>query len=166
MIRERRAEDLRRCVALLREVHAADRYPVIWPADPARWLTGRYPLCAWVAEEPEDRLIGHLSLHGTDAVRARRQWREAAPVPLERIAVVSRFFVAPAARRRGVGGALLQRAEEHATARGQRLVLDVADHNRAAIALYEGRGWRRVGTAELSLSAAPWRLNLVLFVRD
>jgi GNAT superfamily N-acetyltransferase len=147
-------------------VHAVDRYPVLWPADPVAWLTRRHPLRAWVHEGPDDRLSGHLSLHGTDAARARPGWRQAAPVPVERLAVVSRFFVAPDTRRQGVGGALLERAEEHAAARGLHLVLDVAEHNRDAIAFYERRGWRRAGTAELPLSAAPWRLALVLFVLD
>jgi [ribosomal protein S18]-alanine N-acetyltransferase len=78
---------------------------------------------------------------------------------------VSRFFVSPHARGRGVGGALMRRAEEHAAARDLRLVLDVAAHNRAAIAFYERRGWRRVGPAELALSGEPWTLDLVVFVR-
>lgn len=144
-------------------MHAADRYPVFWPADPVGWLTGRYPLCAWV-DEDGDRLRGHLSLHATDAARARPQWLEALPVSAEQLAVVSRFFVSPHTRGRGVGGALMQRGADHAAAHGLRLVLDVAEHNRDAIAFYERRGWRRVGSAELALSAAPWTLPLVLFV--
>jgi hypothetical protein len=44
------------------------------------------------------------------------------------------------------------------------LVLDVASHNRDAIVFYKHRGWRRVGTTELSLSAEPWALPLALFV--
>lgn len=152
-------------MALLREVHDADGYPTVWPADPAAWLAGRDRLVAWVAEE-EGAVLGHLSLHGTDAEHARPQWREAVPVPVERLAVVSRFFVSPRARRWGVGGALMSCAEEHAAAEGLRLVLDVAAHNGGAIAFYERRGWRRVGTAELALSAEPWTLPLAVFVRD
>ena len=56
------------------------------------------------------------------------------------------------------------RAERHAVAQGLRPVLDVAEHNRDAIAFYERRGWRRAGTTALSLSAEPWTLPLVLFV--
>ena len=152
-------------MALLGEVHRADRYPALWPSDPAGWLTGRNPQAAWVAERNGD-LLGQLSLHGTDASRARLQWLESVGVPAERLAVVSRFFVSPQARGRGVGGALMRHAEEHAAAHGLHLVLDVAAHNRAAIAFYERRGWRRVGTAELALSAEPWTLDLVVFVRD
>jgi GNAT superfamily N-acetyltransferase len=165
MLRPRRPEDLDGCLKMLREVHDVDRYPAIWPADPSAWLAGDDRLEAWVAED-DGTLLGHLSLHGTDASRARPQWREALPVPVERLAVVSRFFVGIHARRRGVGAALMGRAEEHAAARGLRLVLDVAAHNRSAIAFYERRGWRGVGTAELELSADPWTLRVALFVLD
>jgi len=61
--------------------------------------------------------------------------------------------------------ALLRCAEEHADAGALGLVLDVAAHGTGAIAVYERRGWRRVGTAELALSAEPWTLPVVLFVR-
>jgi GNAT superfamily N-acetyltransferase len=164
MVRARRSEDLERCVALLREVYEADRYPFIWPADPASWLAGRDELGAWVAED-DGKLLGHLSLHRTDSARARPEWREATESPAASLAVLSRFFVSPQARGRGVGGALMRRAEEHAAARDLRLVLDVAAHNQAAIAFYERRGWRRVGPAEVALSAEPWTLDLVVFVR-
>jgi GNAT superfamily N-acetyltransferase len=165
MLRPRRTEDLEGALAMLREVHDADSYPAIWPADPAAWLTGNDRLAAWVAEE-SGSLLGHLSLHGTDASRARPEWIEGLGVPVERLAVVSRFFVSTRARRQGIGDALMQRAEEHAAHRGLGLVLDVAAHNHSAIAFYERRGWRRVGTAELELSAEPWTLGLVVFVRD
>ena len=52
----------------------------------------------------------------------------------------------------------------HADRHGLRLVLDVAAHNQDAIVFYEHRGWQRVGTTELSLSAEPWTLPVVLFV--
>lgn len=153
-------------MAALREVHEADGYPVLWPADPRGWLAGRDLLIAWVAEDDDGGLLGHLSLHRTDAARARPGWLQALAAPPERLAVVSRFFVSPRARQRGVGGALMRCAEEHAAAAGHQLVLDVAAHNREAIAFYERHGWRRVGVAELALSAAPWRLDLEVFVRD
>lgn len=165
MLRVREEDDLERCVALLREVYEADRYPVVWPADPFSWLAGRDPLTAWIDEE-DDRLLGHLSLHGTDDGRARPAWREALGVPADQLAVVSRFFVWPAARGRGIGAALMGQAQAYAADRRLSLVLDVAEHNRDAIAFYERRGWRRVGTAELPLSADPWTLGVLLFVLD
>jgi len=120
-------------------------------------------LAAWVSENA-GALEGHLSLHGTDAERVRRPWLEALPVPIEQLAVVSRFFVATGARGRGVGGALMTTAEDYAAAQGRRLVLDVADHNVDAIAFYERRGWRRAGTTSLVLEDGQTTLALVLFV--
>jgi GNAT superfamily N-acetyltransferase len=163
MIRPRRSEDVEPCLTLLRGVYGADRYPVRWPQDPAGWLAARDGLAAWVSET-DGALDGHLSLHGTDETRARRQWRDAVPVPVERLAVVSRFFVAPAARGRGIGSALIETAQDHAAERGLRLVLDVAHHNHDAIGFYMRRGWTRVGNATLVLDDGETLLPLVLFV--
>jgi ribosomal protein S18 acetylase RimI-like enzyme len=163
MLRPRRSEDLEPCVALLRDVHDADGYPVVWPPDPASWLAGRDNLADWVAEE-DGAILGHLSLRRIDGARSGPPWREALPVPVEHLAVVSRFFVSTRARRRGIGDALMTRAEEHAAGQDLRLVLDVAVGNRTAIAFYERRGWRRVGTGDLPLSADPWVLRVAVFV--
>jgi GNAT superfamily N-acetyltransferase len=163
MIRPRRSEDLSPCLELLHAVHLADRYPVRWPDDPPRWLTGRAGLAAWVSENA-GAVDGHLSLHATDSERARPEWREAMPVPAEKLAVVSRFFVALEARRRGVGSALMDAAEAYTADQGLRLVLDVADHNEDAIAFYERRGWNRVGRASLLLDDGRTTLPLVVFV--
>jgi ribosomal protein S18 acetylase RimI-like enzyme len=55
-------------------------------------------------------------------------------------------WVAPQARGRGVGDALMRAAIEEATARGYaRLVLDVGDDNGPAIRLYERFGFVRTG---------------------
>lgn len=164
MVRPRRPEDLERCVALLRAVHDADGYPTVWPADPAGWLAGRHNLGAWVAEQ-DGTLLGHLALHPVDPARSGPPWRDALPAPVERTAVVARFFVSPRARGQGIGRALMTRAEEHAAAGELRLMLDVAAHNQDAIGFYERRGWRRAGTSALPLSAEPWTLPVVLFVR-
>jgi ribosomal protein S18 acetylase RimI-like enzyme len=54
--------------------------------------------------------------------------------------------VAPAAAGRGIGGRLLAAAEAAAKARGaEHLRLEVRSDNPSAIALYERRGYRRVG---------------------
>lgn len=163
MIRPRRSEDLEPCVALLRDVHEADAYPLVWPADPASWLAGRDNLATWVAED-DGSILGHLSLCRLDGARSGSPWREALPAPVEQLAVVSRFFVSTRARRRGIGDALMTHAEAHAADQDLRLVLDVAIENRTAIAVYERRGWRRVGTGELPLSADPWVLRVAVFV--
>lgn len=157
MIRPRRSEDLDSCITLLREVYRGDRYPLRWPVDPTRWLIGRDGLAASVSEN-DGTVDGHLSLHGTDASRARPSWLEALAVPADRIAVVSRFFVARAARGQGVGTALMRAAEDHAAEHELRLALDVADHNLDAIAFYERHGWQRVGTATLTLDVGTFPL--------
>lgn len=54
--------------------------------------------------------------------------------------------VAPAARRRGIGGALLTGFETEAQARGATTAfLEVASDNAAAQALYAGAGWQNAG---------------------
>lgn len=59
-----------------------------------------------------------------------------------RLFVLNDLFVAPAARRRGVAGALLDAAEAHARAAGAvRLVLQTAVDNAPAQRLYRRRGW-------------------------
>lgn len=54
--------------------------------------------------------------------------------------------VAPAQRGRGLGAALLEKAMQTAAAAGARhMFLEVAEGNRAAIALYQSRGFRVAG---------------------
>jgi GNAT superfamily N-acetyltransferase len=56
------------------------------------------------------------------------------------------MWVAPEMRRQGVGAALVDAVIDWARSHGvTRLVLDVADHNTSAIALYERRGFQRNG---------------------
>jgi GNAT superfamily N-acetyltransferase len=62
----------------------------------------------------------------------------------ERLAFVSRLFVAPRARGQGVGAALLQVAWAAARDRGLRATLDVVGSDRAAVALNARAGWQRV----------------------
>jgi len=56
------------------------------------------------------------------------------------------MWVAPEVRRKGIGGALVDAAIDWARSRGvSRLLLDVADHNAPAIALYARRGFEPNG---------------------
>lgn len=60
--------------------------------------------------------------------------------------VLNDLFVSPEARRSGVGGALLERAREHAVASGAKaLVLATAEDNATAQSVYEAHGWQRDG---------------------
>ena len=123
-IRTRRSEDLEPCVEVLREVRLANGYPVKWPSDPQAWLDRPQIDQAWVAEGSPGVILGHVAVQNS---------RE-----------VTRLFVAPAARRMGVAGALLDHVSLWA---GGRLILNVVDEpDSPAVAFYEGTGWRYTHT--------------------
>lgn len=147
-IRPRQPAGIAACVAVLAMVHAADGYPLRWPEDPAGWLTPDRLLAAWVAEsaQAERQVIGHVALCGAAGDRAAPVWSAAAGLPPEQIAEVVRLFVAPDARGQGMGAALLAEACAWARAHDLRPALQVLDHDRAAVALYERAGWQRVAT--------------------
>ncbi|MEV4638671.1 GNAT family N-acetyltransferase [Actinoplanes sp. NPDC049548] len=136
IIRVRRPADLEGCTAVLRQTHEVDGYPLNWPDDPHRWLTPPRLLQAWVAEHPVGVIAGHIALQR---------------VGDEGEVEMSRLFVAPAARRRSIAGALMSRAVKWPGRTG-RLTLTVTDENRsAAVAFYEAKGWRHIRSA-----AADW----------
>ena len=149
-IRVRQPGDIDACIALLADVHAADSYPLNWPANPPVWLTSDDLLAAWVVEH-ESRLVGHVSLCSAASESSASLWSSACDVPPEQLAVIARLFAAPSARGHGVGSALLVVACDEARSRGLRPVLDVLDLNQSAMALYERQGWLRVGSVP-----APW----------
>ena len=77
-------------------------------------------------------------------------WRPAAGLVLARVAAdeaeVLTIAVVPAARRQGLGAALLHAALARALAMGARaMFLEVAASNQAALALYTGLGFTGVG---------------------
>ncbi|MFG2141161.1 GNAT family N-acetyltransferase [Streptomyces sp. NPDC048650] len=124
MIRRRLDTDLDACAAVLAEVHTRSGYPHHWPVDPAAWLAAEAPAAAWVAEL-DGRVVGHAALRGAE---------------------ISRLYVAPGARGRGLGRLLLQAAAGEAADRGLRPVLEVLSSDTSAIALYERLGWIRTGS--------------------
>jgi [ribosomal protein S18]-alanine N-acetyltransferase len=143
LIRPRRPSDLDGCVAALAAVHAADRYPLAWPADPVRWLIGsERTLAAWVADDGA-KVVGHVVLGDGSAESALAA---AVGLPPQRIGVVLRLFVVPFARGEGLGERLLDAAAREASARALRLCLEVIERSGAAIALYQRLGWQHVGT--------------------
>ena len=73
--------------------------------------------------------------------RRIRSWHHGPAAPGDRLAEVSRLFVAPAAPRQKLGTALLGTAHSWAAAHDQRLMLDVVDDGGPAITLYERLGW-------------------------
>ena len=136
--RLRQEDDLPAAVLALEAVHEADGYPMTWPADAAAWLSPDGVLTAWVVES-DPFVAGHVCLvTGDDAAAV------AAGVPAERVATVSRLFVAPWARRRGLSVVLLDAVTSCASTRGLQLVLDVVDDRGPAVRLYDRLGWRLV----------------------
>jgi GNAT superfamily N-acetyltransferase len=88
------------------------------------------PLLGWWVAEDDGEFLGHVGL------------RRVGPV-----ALVTRLWVAPEARRNGVGAALLRAAEAQAQSLSLRPELEVSHWRRGAIALYEGAGWMRVASS-------------------
>ncbi|MFI6708024.1 GNAT family N-acetyltransferase [Nonomuraea sp. NPDC050478] len=127
LIRPRDPADLDACVEALFQVHGADRYPVDWPDDPRGWLSPADLASAWIAAEA-GAVLGHVGL--------------------TRDGEVTRLFVTPAARGRGLAAGLL--GSVRAAVRGP-LKLEVSAEGEAAIAFYERSGWRRVRS-----SRADW----------
>ena len=145
VIRTRRSDDIEALCDLARVVHETDGYPVRLQDDVRSFVVTENCLAAWVCEQ-HGRIVGHIALHTvwSDVVA------ELAASSLGRtrndLASVSRFFVDSAARSRGVGGRLFAVATAEAYERGLWPVLDVVTTYAPAVALYERRGWNRLGT--------------------
>jgi GNAT superfamily N-acetyltransferase len=122
-IRARTREDIEQCARLLRDLDRADRYPLLWPEDVEAWFTPEGLLGSWVAEV-DGSVAGHVAL------------RRAAGSSM-----VTRLWVAPSARRRGLGSALCEAACARAAQLSLHPSLEVAAGRAAAIALYEKGGW-------------------------
>ncbi|HEY9475532.1 MAG TPA: GNAT family N-acetyltransferase [Mycobacteriales bacterium] len=139
-LRRRTSDDMSACICVLAEVHEADHYPANWPTHPGRWLTPDGLLEAWVAVSGST-IVGHVVLQGGACVEP--SLTRAVDVLPDRLASVSRLFVAPSVRGHGVATKLLAAAGRYASVRGLRLTLDVAENCTAAIRLYEQAGWKR-----------------------
>ncbi|GAA1873218.1 GNAT family N-acetyltransferase [Asanoa iriomotensis] len=128
IVRPREAADLPGCVTALRAVHYADAYPLNWPDDPIGWLSPTGLARAWVAELSPGTIAGHVAVRPGE---------------------LTRLFVAPAARRRSVGTALVGAATAWGADQGVELNLEVTDEQRsAAVAFYAATGWRHTHTTE------------------
>lgn len=143
-VRRRKPRDLAAAARLLRVVHADGQYPVVWPEAPRSWLDGDDVIDAWVIEQ-QGEMLGHIAISrvGLDPVSALR-WREVTAREPSELAGISRFFVRPGARGRGIGTALLEGAVAEVRARGLVPVLDVVSASRDAVSLYEQQGWRMI----------------------
>lgn len=130
-----------------------DGYRVFYrqPSDPAlarAFIEERLRLdesVIFIARDGSKEALGFTQLYPMfSSVAARRIW------------VLNDLFVASGARKRGVARALMDRARDFATEKGAlRLILETAEDNHAAQALYESLGYvRESGERHYSLELA------------
>jgi GNAT superfamily N-acetyltransferase len=163
LIRPRADHDLTACAALVREVHAADRYPRYLPADLGNFLAPPAPYGFWVADVSTD-IAGHVALVARSMPSVMAVASAALGRPEARLAVVARLFVSPRTRTRGTGRSLLDAATAEAAARGLHPVLDVDTELSTAIALYESAGWTRAGVVTVRFGDGDRVLNEYVYV--
>ncbi|HVX04536.1 MAG TPA: GNAT family N-acetyltransferase [Rhodanobacteraceae bacterium] len=119
-----------------------DGYRVFYkqPSDPAR-------ACAFIEERlrrDESVIFIARDRGNREALGFTQLYPMFSSVAARRIWVLNDLFVAPAARQRGVARALMDRARDFATEAGAlRLILETAEDNHAAQALYESLGYVR-----------------------
>jgi GNAT superfamily N-acetyltransferase len=154
LVRRRRESDMERCLEMARSVHRQDGYPPLGPIDVPHFLAPPPEIAAWVAEI-RSQIVGHVALHNTGADVTLALATQHTGLPPDRLDLVVRVLVAPTARRCGAARIMLGVAVEHAHARGQRPVLDVATRFGPAIALYESAGWERAGEVVVKLADEP-----------
>lgn len=142
--------DLGRCVEMAGAVREIDGYPRYLPTDLRTFLVSADAYGAWVAEEA-GAIVGHVALHRTTTDAALALAASASARPVDRLGVVARLLVDPAARRRGAGRALLETAAAEAAARDLWPVLDVVTGLDGAVGLYERCGWTCVGRVTVRL---------------
>jgi GNAT superfamily N-acetyltransferase len=151
LVRRRAEADLDACAEMVRAVHDADGYPHFVHEDFGSFLVSPGELGAWVAEHG-GRVAGHVALRERGSGPVMEAAAAAIGQPPGRLAVVTRLFVSPDARRLRIGRSLLAAAADEAYARGLWPVVDVAADLAAAIRLYEACGWVRAGAVTVQLS--------------
>ncbi len=150
-LRRRTGDDLDACESMATEVRAVDGYPsFLGDGGLRQFLQPDDALDAWVALL-DGEVVGHVVLRPTSAPPSATLAASELAVDPDQLAFIARLLVAPAARRRGIAGALLSHAVADARARGRIPVLDVVTRDVGAIALYEASGWRRLGGYDLML---------------
>lgn len=159
-LRRRTADDRAACLAALAEVQEHDGYPST-PVDLGAFLWSAHETAAWVAVH-DGTVVGHVALHAAARSATVTVAQQVTGLAAERHAVLSRLFVAPGARGRGLGRALLRTAVAEADAQGLRAVLDVGAVFAAALRLYEAEGWTRAGTARQVVGDAGLEVAVLL----
>lgn len=150
LIRLRTTDDLDDCERLARCVHRVDGYPPYLPdGDIGRFIRSPEALHAWVAEI-DDEIVGHVVLNDRSSEPVMALASAMTGRERHSLVVVARLLVAPDARRKAVGRALLLTAAQAGARMGRRPILDVATRFSAAIALYKACGWSCAGEVTVS----------------
>lgn len=85
-----------------------------------------------------------IAFQGNEAVGFTQLYPSFSSGAMAQIFILNDLFVAPNARKRGIGGALLERAAEYARQLGALLmVLSTEADNLIAQSLYQKHGWKR-----------------------
>jgi putative acetyltransferase len=109
----------------LLEAHAAEMGARYGGGGAWEGVNGRKDLL-WLAREDGGQAVGCVAL------------RALGPALVE----VKHLYVAPAARRRGIGAALMAALEAEAGRRGASIVLETGNRQPESVALYRKRGYR------------------------
>ena len=142
IIRPRSPADAAALEAVAHATHQLDGYPKYLPDDLRSFIMEADALRAWVAE-CDGEIAGHVALHRRSVPEVMEVATAATGLNEDRLVALARLLVAPAARRQGIGQALVEHATTEARRLGLRAVLDVVDEHKHAIALYERLGWTR-----------------------
>ena len=113
IIRERSPGDGEALEAIALETHRRDGYPKYLPKDLRSFIFSPEALGAWVAVS-DGQVLGHVALHPHGNPQVVDLAVSVTGLDKDDVAVVGRLFVAPSARRQGIGRALLERATEAA----------------------------------------------------
>ncbi len=149
VVRARVLRDLDKLAEIAARVQRLDGYPGKHLSDLRAFLVAEDALGAWVAELA-GHLVGHVALHRSSLPVVMDRAREVLGVASDdELAVVARLIVDPAARRAGVGRALLEHASAAAREFGRQPILDVVKRYDAANALYTVAGWTNAGEVEM-----------------
>lgn len=151
-VRARRDEDLAALEAILAAQQPTSRYPFRWPLPfPTREFIRRpSERAAWVSVI-DKAVTGHVSVTGVEPDPMSAAWSKGTSKPLDELECVSVLFVDQTMRGSGIGGLLLDTAEQWIFDRGRTAVLDVVQKHTDALSFYQRRGWREVGEAR-----PPW----------
>jgi GNAT superfamily N-acetyltransferase len=131
-------------------VHDTDGYPTLLQDDVRSFLLTDNCLAAWVCDVG-GRIVGHVALHTIWSDEVADLATSSLRRPREALVSLSRLFVDPPYRRRGLGVQLLETATRAAHTRELWPVLDVVTTYASAIAVYEQSAWTRLGTIALPM---------------